>query len=97
MKQERIIEGHQVLWDGRTVWINSSDDGSSIGRFGRGGVDVHRNATEQMNGASQCLDCSLDPSLAGWERFKMGMMWYHRIEIPETCRPTFLGHRGDEK
>ena len=35
------------------VWVHASD-GSTVGRFGRMGIDIHTSVTEQMNGAGHC-------------------------------------------
>lgn len=60
----------QVSADGRTVWVHA-DDGSTVGRFSMAfGMDVHTTSTEQLAGASQCLQCTHGaPGPSQWEEF----------------------------
>jgi hypothetical protein len=39
------------------VWIHASD-GSTVGRFGRMGIDLHNTVTEQMAGMPECRLCT---------------------------------------
>ena len=39
------------------VWIHASD-GSTVGRFGMMGVDLHNTVTDQLNGMPQCRLCT---------------------------------------
>lgn len=39
------------------IWIHASD-GSTVGRFGRMGVDLHNTVSEQMQGLPQCRLCT---------------------------------------
>ena len=89
----RMVE---VLSDGRTVWVNAND-GSSIGRFGFGGIDIHKEVSAQKDG-TQCLDCThKTPDLNDWRRFVDGMLTHHGVHVSEKHRPTWLslGHRKD--
>lgn len=52
---------HQVIYSecGKTIWVNSKDDGSCLGRFDFVfGMDIHPSLTEQMEGKDQCLYCT---------------------------------------
>lgn len=80
----------QVESDGRTVWVNAGD-GSCIGRFSRFGIDVHRTASAQMRGESECLDCTHAlPDPAGWKRFQEGMRLHHGVDVGDEHMPKFL-------
>lgn len=77
------IEGQvQVSADGSTVWVHAID-GSTVGRFSkRFGLDVHATATDQINGAIQCLHCTHAP--AGpieWKLFRRLMQQHHQIDV----------------
>lgn len=39
------------------VWIHASD-GSTVGRFGRMGVDLHNTITDQLSGMPECRLCT---------------------------------------
>lgn len=53
------------------VWIHCSD-GSTVGRFGKFGIDLHNSVLEQMQGASQCRLCTHGiPTQADWELFRV--------------------------
>lgn len=55
----------------RRLWVNASD-GSAVARFNvRFGIDIHNSATDQLNGAPECLYCTHEqPSLADWDEFR---------------------------
>ncbi len=79
----------EVSWDGMTVWVNGSD-GCCIGRFGRKGVDIHHDATDQMALGRQCLACSHDhPGTPDWDRF-VDHMAARGAEVPTAARPRWL-------
>lgn len=45
-----------------TVWVNSTIDGSCIGRFSKKfGMDIHKTGTQQLNGEGECLHCTHSP------------------------------------
>ena len=49
------------------LWIHSTADGSTVGRFGRMGIDLHNTMTEQMAGKPQCRLCTHQrPTVADW-------------------------------
>lgn len=90
MMKETMSNGHQVQWDGRTVWVNSGFDGCSIGRFTPAGVDVHRTAQEQMDGAAQCLKCLRSAGPEEWAMFRDLMEMHYGVTIPDEATPTRL-------
>lgn len=67
-----------------TVWINGAD-GSCIGRFSkRFGIDVHRTATTQLAGESECILCTHEPSdRTSWSRFIDAMLEHHAVAVPD--------------
>ncbi|MBQ0917056.1 hypothetical protein KBW71_01245 [Hydrogenophaga aromaticivorans] len=82
--QEGFWEDHiQVSADQSTVWVHSSTDGSTVGRFSRRfGIDVHNTATEQLQGAPQCLNCTHEPAgRDDWAEFIALMHKHHGIPI----------------
>lgn len=84
----------QLMWDGRTLWVNGSD-GGSIARFGPAGIDIHRPALEQLEGKNQCLDCvpaaGYEDVFSGkqgrdhplWPEFESKLVQHYGIVIPE--------------
>lgn len=81
---------HEVIWDGRCVWIND-ETGCCIGRFTRRGVDVHKTGPEQLATRTQCLDCfhDVDP-VDAWDRFVQSMRKHHSVSVPEAAKPGFV-------
>ena len=83
----------QLMWDGRTFWVNAGD-GSSVARFGPAGIDIHRTAQQQAEGAHQCLDCrpaTMDDVVAKkfgrehrlWSDFERSLREHYGIVIPK--------------
>jgi hypothetical protein len=96
VKQLQLIK-HQVVSDGRTVWINSSDTGHCLGRFSRWGIDVHQEIDPQGKREERdCIDCThAKPTMAEWRRFVEGMKEHHSVMVDEHYRPEWL-HPADE-
>lgn len=69
-----------------TVWVNSSYDGSCIGRFSkRFGMDVHRTGTEQQMGMGECLYCTHTAATeADWHLFIRLMLEHYEVVIPSS-------------
>ena len=87
MKYLDIVKD-EISTDGKTVWVNGPS--VCIGRFGRGGVDVHRDAAGQMDSGDACLDCFTDGTPAEmWDRFRASMLKFHDVDVPENFRPEF--------
>lgn len=72
----------QASSDKTTVWVHGPD-GSCVGRFSKKfGLDVHTSITDQMRGASQCLNCTHEPaSIKDWEAFRSDMMTHFNIPV----------------
>ena len=85
-----IGNGHEVIWDGRNVWVNSGVDGSSIGRFGMGGVDVHRSVSEQIETGTECLDCIRANGLDGFRYFQASVLKHYGVSVPDEALPNRL-------
>ncbi len=81
--------GHEIAWDGRTVWVNSCKDSMCIGRFTKVSAEVHRDTEGQLT-KGECLDCFEDTSPAGWERFKASMLEHYNVTIPDNIKPEYL-------
>jgi hypothetical protein len=65
-----------------TIWIHSSD-GSTVGRFGRMGIDLHNTVTEMMQGAPQCRLCTHGkPNRADWDLFRVKALEWWNVSIP---------------
>ena len=76
----------EILSDGRTCWVNGVD-GGAIGRWSPRGSDVHRTATEQLAGASQCIECV---PTATWADFREAMKRHYGVILDEgLIRPEF--------
>lgn len=72
----------------QTVWIHSSD-GSTVGRFGRMGVDLHNTVTEQMAGKPQCRLCTHgEPTLADWVMFRERALAWWGVDVPQNAINT---------
>lgn len=80
-------QGHEIAWDGVTVWVNHGGDGMNIARFGRGGIDIHRPFAEQLTTGRACLACS--PG-ADWEEFRRLVFHFYGVDVPAVARPTWL-------
>lgn len=67
------------------VWIHSSD-GSTVGRFGKMGVDLHNTVSEQMSGSPECRLCTHGrPSLAEWALFREKALEWWGVAVPEDA------------
>lgn len=78
-----------------TIWIHSSD-GSTVGRFGRMGVDLHNTVSEMMRGAPECRLCTHGkPSRADWDLFcEKSLEWWNVCIPADTYDLALLA--GDE-
>lgn len=74
------------LSDNRTaVWVHSTD-GSTVGRFGRMGVDLHNTATAMSEGAAECRLCTHGPvAKADWDLFREKVHEWWGVEVPEDA------------
>lgn len=70
--------------DGITVWVNGA---YCLGRFGRYGIDIHREPTRKDVG--ECLLCTHGEVTAeDWDVFVVKMRELHGVEVPEKHRPV---------
>ena len=85
MEQVDIGDLVQVSDDRKTVWVHALD-GSTVGRFSKTfGIDAHTTATQQLQGASQCLHCTHEPPThADWLTFCRLMQEHHGIAVDEN-------------
>jgi hypothetical protein len=89
---------HQILSDGKTVWVNSGEDGSCLGRFGIHGIDVHNDIKKQAKTGKQCLECThTKPTSAEWERFRETMEQVYHVRVDSHRRPDWLSRAGKPK
>ncbi len=98
--KEQVINGHQVMSDGRTLWINGPN-GESVARFTANPflklaiVDVHADLETQRRTGDQCLDCEHgEPTQEIWERFKASVLKHYGIVVPEEHKPTGIPTNG---
>lgn len=83
---KQTIMNHQIDTDGITVWVNSAE-GYCIGRFGRGGIDIHR-APDDQRSHGECLHCTHEEvTAADWEIFKFEMRRHYGITVSDRYKP----------
>lgn len=73
------------------VWIHSSD-GSTVGRFGRLGIDLHNTVTEQLAGQLECRLCTHgQPTAAEWALFRELALDWWGVDVPlDAFSPALL-------
>lgn len=82
------------LSEGRdAIWVHASD-GSTVGRFGRFGIDLHNTLTDQMAGMSECKLCTHgQPTPADWILFRQKCYEFYGVEVPnDAFDPALLSH-----
>lgn len=97
MGHEKHLEySLQIASDNTAVWVHCTD-GSTVGRFGRMGVDLHNTVTEMLAGSPQCRLCTHGiPSHSDWELFRAKVKEWWGIDVPENAfDPALL--RGGSK
>lgn len=68
------------------IWIHSFEDGSTVGRFGKMGVDIHNTVTEQLAGADQCRLCTHGRvGIKEWDLFREKALEFWNINIPKDA------------
>lgn len=86
---------YQVEWSHLrdAVWIHCSD-GSTVGRFGKMGVDLHNSVSEQMAGQPECRLCTHQrPTAADWALFREKAKEWWEVDVPvEAFSDRFLNH-----
>lgn len=66
----------------KAVWVHASD-GSTVGRFGRMGIDIHTSITEQMAGSPECRLCThAQVSEEDWSLFRSKAKEFWGLDIP---------------
>jgi hypothetical protein len=76
----------QVDSDGKTVWVNGHT-GHCLARFGRGGIDIHRDLPDQV-GKGECLFCTHEPTRAeDWDLFVAKVQEHHGVRVARRHRP----------
>jgi hypothetical protein len=87
----------QVAATRSAVWIHASD-GSTVGRFGRMGVDLHNTVTEMMLGASECRLCTHGkPSQAEWLLFRQKAFEWWGVHVPQDAFDPQLLKDAEER
>lgn len=82
---------HEVTSDGRVVWVNSAETGMCLGRFGRGGIDIHHDIEMQKAEGKQCLHCTHTlPTEKDWHTFVTKMKEHYEVSVGEEHRPKWL-------
>lgn len=67
------------------VW-NHASDGSTVGRFGRMGVDLHNTVTEQLAGQPECRLCTHGQvTKADWKLFREKAHEWWGVVVPATA------------
>lgn len=81
------IEYELQLSDSRNaIWIHSCSDGSTVGRFGRMGIDLHNTVTEQLAGMPECRLCTHgQPSKADWQLFREKALEFWGVNVPDVA------------
>ena len=75
----------QISSDGRTIWVHAYSDGSTVGRFGPNGIDIHNSVTDMMNGKGQCLKCTHGKTgPAEWEIFRNHAKDHWNLELSKN-------------
>lgn len=76
----------QLAENRNSVWIHSLVDGSTVGRFGMFGIDLHTTLTEQREGASECRLCTHGRTTpSDWALFREKAMEWWGVEVPEDA------------
>lgn len=80
----------EVATSRNAVWIHASD-GSTVGRFGRMGVDLHNSVSDQMAGSPECRLCTHGKvTKKDWELFRQKAKEFWGVEVPEDAFDTSL-------
>lgn len=70
---------------GDCVWVHATD-GSTVGRFGRMGIDLHNSLTDQIAGMPECRLCTHgQPTVADWDLFRGRVLEWFGIDVPTTA------------
>ena len=82
--QSPEIEYELQLSDARNaLWVHSCQDGSTVARFGRMGIDLHNTVTEQLAGMPECRYCTHGkPTVADWAMFRQRVAEWFGVDVP---------------
>jgi hypothetical protein len=95
-----MAEGYELqLSQSRTaIWIHSHSDGSTVGRFGRMGVDLHNTAVDQMAGMPECRLCTHgQPTVGDYQLFRAKALEWWGVNVPEDAFDASLLKRDQVK
>ena len=84
LEQSKLDLFYEIqLSEGRdAIWVHASD-GSTVGRFGRFGIDLHNTLTDQMAGMSECKLCTHGrPTSADWILFRQKCSEFYGVDVP---------------
>ncbi len=82
----------QIDTGANAVWVNTAT--YCIGRFGRMGIDIHRDLGAQTDGQGECLLCTHGAvSEADWDAFVAGMLEHHGVTVPASAKPDWWSAR----
>lgn len=86
-----IYQGaYAIEFDGRVVWVNHVS-GVCVGRFGTGGIDIHKDLEGQLAGGSPCLHCTHErPGAAEWDVFVKTFHEIYGVYVPPEARPAWV-------
>lgn len=77
-----IIYEVQISENNDAVWVHASD-GSTVGRFGKMGIDIHNTVTEQLAGKPECRLCTHGQvTEKEWGIFREKALEYWQVNIP---------------
>lgn len=96
--------GHIIETGFDTVWVHETVTGSTVGRFGRFGIDIHYRLDPDTLGyvdrhgnpkATHCADCRHDlQGQEAWHHFKAGMADIHGVIVTDENMPDWLKDEG---
>lgn len=67
------------------IWVHASD-GSTVGRFGKMGIDIHNTVTEQLAGKPECRLCTHGHvSETEWTLFREKALEFWGVNIPKDA------------
>lgn len=87
---DAVAMNPEVIFDGKTVWVNGPD-GHCLARFGIKGLDIHKTAELQIKTETQCIACTHSrPNLSDWGAFKNKVSELYGALIPDNAKPLWL-------
>jgi hypothetical protein len=77
-----------VRSDGATVWVDDPS-GGCLARFGRLGIDIHKDGAAQARGEPACLYCTHE-ARPSWPEFVAKVLELHGVTVEESHRPAWV-------